>query len=63
MKCPRCAQHVNDALASLSNVTVQSVNHETGTADITCHSDITDKMLIEVITKCGYTLRQIIKKS
>ncbi len=59
MMCPHCENRVKTLLEALSGVTEANVSHKTNTAIITFTEDISNDMLINLITDAGYKVTNI----
>ncbi len=54
MMCPKCENHVKNALLSIDGVTDAVANHEQNSATVTLNKDIPLNILIDAIVKEGY---------
>ena len=59
MMCPHCENRVKNLLEELSGVTEANVSHKTNTATITLTEDISNDILIKLITDAGYKVTEI----
>lgn len=59
MMCPHCENRVKTLLEELSGVTEANVSHKTNTATITLTEDISNDILIKLITDAGYKVTEI----
>ena len=57
MMCPHCSARVGDALRAVPGVTVLSVSHETGIAEIEAAPGVARAALAAAVTGAGYTLK------
>lgn len=60
MMCPRCSNHVKDALIKLDGVSDAEVSHETGLAELTLDKDISNDILSKAVTDAGYDVVEIL---
>lgn len=60
MMCPRCSNHVKDALIKLDGVSNAEVSHETGLAELTLDKDISNDILSKAVTDAGYDVVEIL---
>lgn len=59
MMCPHCEAAVTKALSAVSGVTVLSVSHEKGAAEVTREAGVTDAALSAAVTGAGYQVTAI----
>ena len=59
MMCPHCEAAVTKALSAVSGVTVLSVSHEKGAAEVTRNDLVTDAALTAAVTGAGYQVTGI----
>lgn len=55
MACMHCQKHVQHALASLEGVTEAIVDLENKTATVSLAKEISDQVLMDIVTEAGYT--------
>ena len=59
MMCPHCEAAVTKALSAVSGVTVLSVSHEKGAAELTRDTGVTDAALTAAVAGAGYQVTGI----
>ena len=57
MMCPHCEAHMKEALDAMEGVTVVSVSHATGTAEINTEKEYSMEEYRQVVKKAGYVLK------
>ena len=57
MMCPHCEAHMKEALDAMEGVTVVSVSHATGTAEINTEKEYAMEEYRQVVEKAGYVLK------
>ncbi len=56
MMCPKCEQHVREALEGIDGVESAIVSHKDGTAKLTLSKDVEDMYLTDAVEHAGYTV-------
>ncbi len=56
MMCPKCEQHVREALESIEGVQSADVSHKSGTAVVVMNGDVSDSALTDAVEHAGYTV-------
>lgn len=56
MMCPKCEQHVKEALESIEGVQSADVSHKSGTAVVVMSQDVSDSVLTDAVEHAGYTV-------
>ena len=56
MMCPKCEQHVKEALESIEGVQSADVSHKSGTAVVVMSQDVSDSVLTDTVEHAGYTV-------
>ena len=55
MMCKMCAKHTKEALEKVAGIESADVSNETGTAKITCSSDVSEEVVKKAVEEAGYT--------